>query len=100
MLQDVESVKEDPHRMRRIGEAAMRECVGREQVAELVVNGGYWNGQDWKQGQANQNCSDSKSHDSKALAAREAAQPAFERTQPAIAGHGRKPSEREKRDKN
>src|SRR5579862_442273 len=38
MLQDVEGVEKDPHRMRGIRQAALRKRVGREEITELVVD--------------------------------------------------------------
>ena len=38
LLQNVECLEVLPHRVRRIREPAMRECVRREEVAELVVH--------------------------------------------------------------
>ena len=40
LLIDVESFKMNPHRMRRVREAAVCECVGNQKVAEFVVGRG------------------------------------------------------------
>ena len=42
---DVKRFEADPHRVRRIGEAAVGERVGHQQVAEFVVNAGNRDGQ-------------------------------------------------------
>ena len=44
MLQDMKRVQKNPHRMRRIGQPAVRESVRREQVAEFVVHFGLRHG--------------------------------------------------------
>jgi hypothetical protein len=56
MLQDVECVEEDPHRVWWIGEAAVSEGVGGKQVAEFVVNDGYGNRWQWQKSEAQKNC--------------------------------------------
>jgi hypothetical protein len=48
-LQDVDTLEELPERMYGVGEAPVREGVGLEQVAELVVNGWPWNWPDRQQ---------------------------------------------------
>ena len=42
--QDVEGFETSPKRMGRVGQAAMREGVSHQQIAEFVVNAGVGNG--------------------------------------------------------
>jgi hypothetical protein len=48
VLKNVEGVKEKPHGMRRIGEAAVDERVRGEQIAEFVMNAGRADGKNGK----------------------------------------------------
>ena len=49
MLQLVIGVEKNRERVRRVGQATMRERVGREQVAELIMDGRDRNGQNGQQ---------------------------------------------------
>ena len=41
----VKSFEADPHGVRRIAQAAVRECVSEKEIAESIVDTGNWNAQ-------------------------------------------------------
>ncbi len=71
MLDDVKRVEEDPEGMRRIGQAAVSESVGGEQIAELVVHLGLRHGHPRQQRQARKDGHRANCRQRKPLAFRE-----------------------------
>jgi hypothetical protein len=80
-LNDVEAFEMNPHGMRGIGKPAVSEGVGREQVAEFVIEAGLRNAEDGDQAYTNCDYAESSEEYAEALVPCQAGKSTFERTE-------------------
>jgi hypothetical protein len=85
MLQDMESIEVKPHRVGRIRQAPVCEGIGREEIAELVMDDRLWNWLPWKNCQSCEHGRESDPDDDRALSSGDPNRPNLNRAKPTIA---------------
>src|SRR6266540_5430183 len=88
LLKDIDTFKEPPKGMRRIGQAAMRERVSLKKVTKLIVDGGRRDGPDWEKRRPRSESQHSQPHPTQRLVAGQRGKSAH-KSLPQIAPAGR-----------
>ena len=96
LLNDVETLKVNPHGMRGVRKPAVSESVSGEQVAELVVESRLWNTEDGDEGRSQRNQAQTHEQHRKIATASEATECALDPMESGRMIEGRGVARREK----